>query len=376
HVANGDPAQAFGKSGSLAQYVIGERAYRFAGIAEAFAVQLPERYGVELLDVVERDEDFWNLEHAFEQSLLWRRQDVFTERTLKLLERWAETTGRDAVIDTLLSVATEPDNRFNADYLDGRLRPMPMPERDQRWSIRVTSSVEGDGEAVNTLIEWVLVNGLDQIEENRARLAAVTLAWLTSLSHRWVRDMATKALACLFVNRRKLAASLIEQFSGVDDAYVLDRVLAAAYGAATRSWRNEGLAELARAAFAAVFGQDPMPTHVLVRDHARGIIELAANRSVLPSELPIHVARPPYPGGIPLETISEETLDAYVQDNAGGRFRDEICASAVSDGDFARYEIDSRAGRFLLLPLDAHGQSMREIYESWYAQAVAPHPER
>ncbi|MBK1631985.1 hypothetical protein CKO31_14820, partial [Thiohalocapsa halophila] len=42
----------------------------------------------------------------------------------------------------------------------------------------------------------------------------------------------------------------------------------------------------------------------------------------------------------------------------------------------ARYEIDSRAGRFLLLPLDAHGQSMREIYESWYAQAVAPHPER
>ncbi|MBK1630830.1 hypothetical protein CKO31_08750, partial [Thiohalocapsa halophila] len=42
HVANGDPAQAFGKSGSLAQYVIGERAYRFAGIAEAFAVQLPE----------------------------------------------------------------------------------------------------------------------------------------------------------------------------------------------------------------------------------------------------------------------------------------------------------------------------------------------
>ena len=266
HVGDDDPAQAFGEGGSLAPYVIGEHAYRFAGIAEAFAVQLPERYGVELLDVVERDDDFWNLDHAFQQSLLWRRQNVFTERTLELVEQWAETTGRDAVIETLLSVATEPDNRFNADYLDGRLRPLSMPERDQRWSTRVTSSVEEDGEAVNTLIEWVLANGLDQIEENRARLAAVTLAWLTSLSHRWVRDMATKALACLLVNRRKLAVSLIEQFAEVDDAYVLDRVLAAAYGAATRSWRNEGLAELARAAFAAVFRAE---SHADPRAHSR-----------------------------------------------------------------------------------------------------------
>ncbi|MGB5811223.1 MAG: ATP-binding protein, partial [Polyangiales bacterium] len=310
HVADDNPAIAFGEGGPLAPYVVDEHAYRFAGIAEAFAVQLPERYGVELFDVVEREDDFWSLDHAFQQSLLWRRQDVFTERTLELIEKWAETTGRDALIETLLSVATEPDNRFNADYLDCWLKPLSMPERDQRWSMRVTSSVEEDGEAVNTLIEWVLANGLDQIEENRARLAAVTLAWLTSLSHRWVRDMATKALACLLVNRRKLAASLIEQFSGVDDAYVLDRVLTAAYGAATRSWRNEGLAELARAAFAAVFGRDPMPTHALVRDHARGIVELAAYRGVLPDDLQIDLARPPYPGGAPLETVSKDTLDA------------------------------------------------------------------
>ncbi|MCH5376033.1 MAG: hypothetical protein JJ992_18850, partial [Planctomycetes bacterium] len=197
-----------------------------------------------------------------------------------------------------------------------------------------------------------------------------------SLSHRWVRDMATKALACLLVNRRRLAASLIKQFSEVDDAYVLDRVLAAAYGAATRNWSNEGLTELAQAAFAAVFGRCPMPTHALVRDHARGIIELAADRSVLPRELPINVVRPPYPGGKPLEIITEETLSTYVQDYPGGRFRDEICDSAVSDGDFARYVIDSCAGHFLLLPLDADCRSMREIYETWYAEVVAPHPQR
>lgn len=375
-VGDGAPAHAFGDGGPLRGYVIGEQAYRYAGIAEAFAIQLPERYGVELLDVVEPDDDFWNLEHAFQQSLLWRRQDVFTKRTLELVAQWAETTGHDAVIETLLSIATEPQNRFNADYLDQRLRLKSMPERDEQWSIRVTESVEKGGEAVNTLIEWVLANGLDEIEEDRARLAAITLAWLTSLSHRWVRDMATKALACLLVNRRRLAASLIEQFSEVDDAYVLDRVLAAAYGAATRSLRNDGLAELARSAFTAVFGLTPLPTHALVRDHARGILELAADRGVVPDELPINVARPPYPGGSRLEIISEQELARYVEDYPGGTFRDEICGSAISDGDFARYMIDYLAGRFLLLPLDAQGRSMREIFDEWYSTAVVPHPER
>ncbi|WP_456305593.1 hypothetical protein, partial [Gluconacetobacter sacchari] len=48
-VTDTDPAPAFMQGGKLRDYVIGQYAYRFAGIAEAFAVQLPEQYGVELL---------------------------------------------------------------------------------------------------------------------------------------------------------------------------------------------------------------------------------------------------------------------------------------------------------------------------------------
>jgi len=376
HVGNGDPGSAFVKGGSLAGYVAGRDANRFAGIAEALAVQLPERYGVELIDLVDDKFARWDLVHGFKLSLLWRRQDVFTERTLELVRNWADAIGGDAELETLLAIATEPDNRFNADYLDRWLRPLSMPERDVQWSTRAARIAEEGEGAVNTLIEWVLANGLEQIEPARARLVAVVLAWLTSLSHRSVRDMATKGLATMLVGRRGLAAELIHQFADVDDAYVVDRVLAAAYGGATKRSGDDGLAELARAAFAAVFARDPMPTNALVRDHARGIIELAASRGVLPSDVPLERVRPPYPRGRPLEEITDEMLAAYIENYSGRRFHDEICSSAIEDGDFARYEIDYLADHFLRLPREEIGRSMREIYEAWLATAIKPYPDR
>jgi hypothetical protein len=131
----------------------------------------------------------------------------------------------------------------------------------------------------------VLANGLADMDPERARLAATTLAWLTSLTHRGVRDMATKALAVLVVRRRPLAADLIKRFGTINDPYVADRVLAAAYASATREPGTNGLADMANAAFAAVFAADPITEHALIRDRARGIIELAARRGVLPAKL-------------------------------------------------------------------------------------------
>ncbi|QPL46915.1 ATP-binding protein [Halomonas sp. A40-4] len=379
HVDDGDPASAFSTGGPLVPYVAGRDSYQFAGIAEALAVQLPERYGIELIDAIDDKFAPWDLVHAFQLSLLWRRQDVFSERTLELVEEWADAIGVDAVLETILAIATEPNNRFNADHLDRWLHPLLMPERDAQWSTRAMLLIEeseAGEEVINTLIEWILANGLEQIEPARARLAAITLAWLTSLSHRWVRDMATKALATLLVDRRELAAALIDHFADVDDAYVIDRVLAAAYGAATRCSSDEGLAELSRAAFAAVFARNPLPTHALVRDHARGIVELAASRGVLPDDVPLDCARPPYPRGEPLETITDEALSTYVQDYGRSVFRNQICGSAVEDGDFARYEIDSLASDFLRLPREEHGRSMRDIYEEWHGDVIAPYPDR
>lgn len=372
-----DPAPAFAQGGALRDYVMGQNAYRFAGIAEAFAVQLPERYGIELLDLI--DDEWAAYDHlpAFRSSLLWRRQDAFSARTVKLLEENADRLEDDLWLDTMIAVATEPANAFNADHLDRWLRPMMLPERDELWSVRVTYHARDEGNAIDTLIQWVLVNGLKPIEEARARLAAVTLAWLTTLSHRAVRDMATKALAVLLVRRRKLAAQLIADFGRLNDAYVVDRVLAAAYGAASRSHSNDGLGALAEAAYAAVFADDLIPPHALIRDHARGIIELAAHRGVLPASVSLDRARPPYPAGPPIELIDDATLAGYVQTyKSGSTYRDDIVGSAVEDGDFARYEVDPLANQFLELPRDEVGRSNEVRYKEWFARAVAGNVER
>ena len=375
-VVGNDPAPAFAPGGALRNYVTGRDAYRFAGIAEAFAVQLPERFGSELLDLIDDDIAIYDLLPGFRTSLLWRRQDSFRERTLELLEDYGDYLEGDPWLDTLVSIATEPDNAFNADYLDRWLRPMSLPERDELWSVRATYLATNEGHAIDTLIQWVLANGLNPIDPERARLAAITLAWLTSLSHRIVRDMATKALAVLLVRRHDLAAQLIEQFGTLNDSYVADRVLAAAYGGATRSHGDEGLAALAEAAFAAVFANEPITPHALVRDHARGIIELAAHRGVLPASVPLDRARPPYPKGSPLEIIDDAALAGFVQDYGGMILRNDIMSSAVEDGDFARYEIDPLAHRFLKLPRDEVRRSAEERYEDWHARAIAGRPDR
>ena len=375
-ITDDDPAPAFALDGALRDYVVGRQAPRFAGIAEAFAVQLPERFGIELMELIDDDLTLYNLVPGFRASLLWRRHDAFSARTLDILEQFTDYMDGDPWLDTMIAIATEPDNAFNADHLDGWLRPMSLPERDELWSVRATYLAQNDGNAIDTLIQWVLANGLNPIEPERARLAAMTLAWLTSLSHRVIRDMATKALAMLLVQRRMLAAHLIDRFNDINDAYVIDRVLAAAYGAATRCHSNADLATLAEAAYAAVFANDPIPVHALIRDHARGIIELAAHRGVLSASIPLDRARPPYPAGVAIEAIDDIVLARFVQDYSGTFLRDDIMSSAFEDGDFAHYKIDPLAHSFLKLPRDEVGRAIKTRYDEWYACTVASRPER
>ncbi|WP_449472566.1 hypothetical protein [Sphingobium chungangianum] len=375
-ITNGDPRSAFSPDGALLAYVTGQNASRFAGIAEAFAVQLPERFGVELMELIDDDFTLYNLLPGFRASLLWRRPEAFSAQTIQMLERFADYVEGDLWLETMIAIATEPSNPFNADHLDAWLRPLSLPERDELWSVRATYLTQEDDNVIETLVRWVLANGLNVLDPERARLAGMTLAWLTSLSHRVVRDMATKALAVLLVSRRALAAYLIERFAEVNDAYVVDRVLAAAYGAATRSHCNSGLATLAEAAYAAVFAKNPIPVHALIRDHALGIIELAAHRGALPSSVPLDRARPPYPAGPPLELIDDEVIGSFVQDYGGTSLRDDIRSSTVEDGDFARYEVDPLAQKFLELPRNEVGRAIEVRYDEWYARVVAPHPER
>ena len=144
-----DVASSFQADLPLHKCVFGPDNYERAGIMEAIVIQLPERTGVEILDV--GSEASYTVRDAFLNSLLWREQSHFTGRTFELCRGLVDT---DELSDLLISISTEPSNKFNATFVHKRLMKMTMPERDACWSIYLAD--RGFEGPVETLISWAL----------------------------------------------------------------------------------------------------------------------------------------------------------------------------------------------------------------------------
>ena len=214
---------------------------------------------------------------------------------------------------------------------------------------------------------------LERIDEDRAYLAAAMLTWFLTTSHREVRDKATKALACILSRRLPLAARLLGNVAGVNDLYVLERLLAACYGAALQGAREAGLGKLAQVVFDTIFANGKPPANTLLRDHARGIVEYATWCGVVDSSIDLALARPPYRSSWPIEPVPDELIKSYIEDRGRGVFRDAIVGSTVSDmGDFAKYVVDHKVNRWSPAKLGTMPlPTSRDIYEAWRQEFFA-----
>lgn len=365
HLNTNDVAGSFQAGQPLHKCVFGPKNYQRTGIIEAVAIQLPERTGVEILDV--DAEVSYVVCDAFRDSLLWREQSHFTRRTLELVRGLVQTAELN---DLLISVSTEPANKFNARFVHERLMEMTMPKRDAFWSIYLAES--GFEGPVETLISWALQNDLKHIDEDRAYLAATMLTWFFTTSHREVRDKATKALARMLSRCLLLATRLLGDFVKVNDSYVLERLLAACYGAALQGTEKKGLGELAQEVFDRVFANGKPPVNALLRDHARCIVEYAAGRGVLDTSIDLALARPPYQSPWPIEPVPDELIDSYTEDHGSGPVGDAIVFSTVHDGDFARYVVDHKVSRWSSTKLGTTPPVIwLEIYEAWLQEFSA-----
>ncbi|TNB98538.1 AAA family ATPase [Pseudomonas jessenii] len=304
------------------------------GVLEALAVQLPEKYGVELNDM-SLPGDLW-VANAFEKSLLTRNPKSFSERTWDLIEEIGGNTLRYGV---LIAGSTDPARTHNSAWLDAELQCLPMPARDASWSRYLAE----DRAKSRQLIEWVREADQTAIRTERAELTGIQLCWFLTASHRAVRDTATKALVTLLTSRAGLAMKLWTRFKKLDDAYVTERLVAAIYGAAMQSvWQDHQLSDVVGVLHNDVFVDFAIPANALTRDHARGLVRFAKARGALPDKCDISVAEPPYTSPWPIEYVTEAELDSYeCTYRPGVTGSDQIVLSAVSDGDFARYQLDS-----------------------------------
>jgi hypothetical protein len=345
------------------------------GIIEALCIQVPERLGLELFDCAPRCADWHAVLEAFIASLVWRRPEAIGDTTLQYINELiidSEDLG-DEFLDALLTISSNPEHPYNADFLHRNLEAFSLPDRDAQWSIYVHHRYTRDEHgSVNRLIDWAW-SEIDKsyISDESVRLYAITLSWFLTTSNRFARDRATKALVALLTPRLDILRSILHLFRDVNDPYVAERLYAVAYGCALRSKDIQGIQRLAADTYGFVFEKGSPPVHLLLRDYARGVIERSLNLGA-DLHLDLKKIRPPYGSEWDSDVPSKEELrKIYDAGWTPGRSEDEIAQSEIVEsvmghGDFARYVIGTNSGHFDWASRrlsEAHQPTLAERYE-------------
>lgn len=326
---------AFAPNEPLGFIFVNSRYWTWESLIEALAVQIPEKYpGIELPDVVPSEYVHATMD-VFKESLLWRSDSAFTDRTLELFDQLA-TEWDDPRADILLKLATLQAHPWNARLLHNILQRFTMPERDAVWTVNINQMADDERLAIWELIRWSTAARLDQAETETLRLAAIALGWSLTSSNRNIRDKATKALSSIFSSRPEVLPGIVRDFSDVDDLYVMERVCAAALGAVTRGIEKEHVVAAAEAVYESVFKPETPYLHIILRDYARAIVEYAKYLGCLSTEIDLAKCRPPYHSSWPLTDITEDELKA-IAERAGDT--QILHSSQQMMGDFGTYEI-------------------------------------
>ena len=293
--------------------------YEYWGIVKALGIAIPEKFHKELLDFLKFDEDNdWRYERYLEdtilEGILLRSKDSINDSTLSYLNKVRSTSFDNMALDALLSLSTEPDHPWNADFLDKNLLKLLLGERDRFWTTYISTHdhAESNGEKespIRTIINWVNHENLESVEHERLRLVAIVLLWTSSSSKRMLRQSAIKALANVFSRIPYEISVFLRKYSRLDDSYVVNGLYAAAYGAVVNLPDEVSVDEIVKKVIEYQFTENVENPHMLTRDYARGIIEYAHHKKKYVIEN-INEFRPPYKSTWPLENPLPSEIDA------------------------------------------------------------------
>jgi len=343
------------------------------GIREAAAVLLPERYAVELPALLEpvvrgdnepggensrrADRVMNSLDLMAVRSLPYRRPEAITERSIEFLNRQAQTSGsQKELLDVLFLCAPQPDSIVNGDGLHRHLSRFSMPRRDAAFGIPMYYELDDEGSPLSRLARWAAGGPYPDYEPRVVELTCIPLVWMLSSPNRFMRDWITKALVQVLSGHIDVAASLIERFVGVNDPYVLERLITVAYGSILRGGVDHPAesAQLGSLVEEQIFGRlDKLTPDALMIDSARGIIEWAVAQDQLTASS-LEAARPPYGFTRPGNPPTKEHLDERYPHGEGTTevtSYGSIFLSVLDFGDFGRYVIEPGMGYFLRVPL-------------------------
>lgn len=347
------PKAAFQVGGPLHKFIEDEYVAQVnKGLLEAFCIQIPEQLKQEFPDIVGSQRECWAIRSAFLNSLTMRARDAFSEKTLEYVNEviLGHRNGWEDLLETLLSVATDPAHPYNALFLHEKLLPFSLPWRDAVWTIYLCKKQGAEG-SVDRLMDWaVSPDDKSYLDPESRVMCGLALAWFLTSSNRRQRDLATKGLVRLFTGHLRLLTDVLSYFEGVNDPYVSERLYCAAYGCSLRSHDDDQLKLLAEFVYVRIFKQQCPPANILLRDYARGIVEFALHRK-LPLRIVKRRIRPTYKSAWSDDIPTMEEFDkqyGYTSGESDTSRSDwySIYSSVLSGGDFERYVIGTNSGHF------------------------------
>ncbi|QGZ47421.1 hypothetical protein GPZ77_02495 [Streptomyces sp. QHH-9511] len=144
--------------------------------------------------------------------------------------RRPDGSGRRHVLSRLWEVRRAAPHRLNATFLDRVLRHLPLPQRDLHWTEWVRHSSEQLTADLERAIDtWSHSDSRTEIDD----LDAQATAWLLTSTNKHLRDLATKALQRYGRPHPKRLFDLVARMLDVDDPYITERLVGAAFGAAS-----------------------------------------------------------------------------------------------------------------------------------------------
>lgn len=327
--------------------------FRFQGLLEALAVQLPEQSECELYELLPQYAEENPIVSSVIKSLLWRSHDSLSNKLEKYIEDViVDGDLEDQFYDTLFSVAGTPGHYFNANYLHRELLSYDMPNRDAWWSIYI-SGVHSDLDAATRLIDWCWSDKERYyLSDESVMLLATALIWLLPTTNKKLRDNTTRALVSLLKNRIQVLISILHKFDGVDEPYIVERLYAVVYGCVLHSDQEGLISALSETVINLIFKVDgEIYPNALVRDYACGVVEFA-NHKIDDYFPDMVLARPPYNSTLPMVGLTNEEIDALYEFYSKGQklpnhmyAGDRIISSMTTEysrgtsryGDFGRY---------------------------------------
>jgi hypothetical protein len=378
-----NPATSFGPGTELHKLVQSEYAiWMNRGLIEALAIQLPERIGQELPHLVPSAVDYSSMCIAFVQSVIWRDRSSFSDYTLQYISQHVVKDGEahDLFLDALLTVASDTAHPYNAEYLHKILTKQNMADRDSWWSKYIFYDY-GSKHAVDRLLDWAwdynTKGNTTRIADEPIHLCAIALTWFLTTSNRFLRDRATKALVSMLTHKLHVVEVLLDDFKNAYDPYISERLYAVAYGCAMRSLNQEAIQSLGHKVYNLVFSKGMPPPHILLRDYARGTVELALTKGLSADALDLRKIRPPY-GSIwdESEIPTAEGLEPYSGWPEGLKDQEyalhEIYHSLFEFGDFARYVVEPNVSKWSSQRLgQPHRPSRKQLYQQFVASLTS-----